>query len=81
MYLARPYVYGEDALPTGVILFADNGAGVISEINLMIVKRTRGGRHRLFLAATGQPSLNTDLEIVTFLRARGINPRTLKANA
>lgn len=77
-FLARRYAEGDGPLPPSIALFADDGAGTPSMVNLVIVKRFNGGRVRLLFAVSRWRSLKSDYEIMALLRSRGIDPITLK---
>jgi hypothetical protein len=77
-FRARCYTTGDGPFPSWAIPFADDGTGVLGEVNLVVVKRMVGMRIRALFTAPNCPTLKTDRSIVEFLRSRGIDPTTLK---
>jgi hypothetical protein len=75
-YRARPFVPGEANLPPKILLFAADEFDQLGEINLVILKRIKGGRLRLHFHKTGISRLVNDCEIIAFLNSRGISECT-----
>lgn len=73
-YRARGFLPDEIGLPVNVVVFASDERGETGEINLVILKRIKGGRIRYHFAAFADAPLNTDPQIKAFLRSRGIAP-------
>lgn len=73
-YRARGFDPTEIGLPPNVIPFAKNENGLTAEINLVILKRIKGGRARYHFATCEVVPLNSDASIKAFLRAHGQMP-------
>lgn len=73
-YRARGFLPDEIGLPASVVVFGSDERGETGEINLVILKRIKGGRIRYHFAAFADPPLNSDRQIKAFLRSRGVTP-------
>lgn len=71
-YRARGFLPDEIGLPVNVMVFASDERGKTGEINLVILKRIKGGRIRYNFSAYADAPLNTDKKIKAFLRSRGV---------
>ena len=71
-YRARHLLPGESGLPLNVVAFASDERGETAEINLVILKRRKGGRIRCHFAAFADAPLNTDKHIKAFLHSRRV---------
>lgn len=77
-FLARPYAEGDMPFPPSIVVFANDGTGMLAEVSLVVTKRIKGGRIRHAFSVSDRPALKTDSQIREFLWSRGINPATLK---
>ncbi len=71
-YRVRGFLPGEIGLPFNVVVFASDERGQTGELNLVILKRIKGGRIRYHFAAFADAPLDTDRHIKAFLRSRGV---------
>jgi hypothetical protein len=62
----------------GIILFASDESGVEGEINIVIAKQVVGGRLKQPFFCSTPSKLQSDADIASFLRSRGIDPATMR---
>ena len=74
LYRARAFLPEEIGLPVNVVVFACDERGETGELNLVILKRIKGGRIRYHFATSDDAPLNRDKNIMAFLRSRGVAP-------
>jgi hypothetical protein len=80
IFRARRYNDQDTHIPKCFPVFSKDEEGNLREINLTIVKRILGGRHRMLFATTNWRPLSNDAAIARFLRSRGVDPDTMEVD-